>query len=128
MIINIKLNNCVSAAGSILNHLAKRGEKICASYSKPGTDWSAASIRLLLSCGCKEAMVECNATCRDLNLVLVPNPIAWIYQPTCKQSAAAGCKTSVEEFAKLWIKVPKDEDKVCADFYKGSQIMANSCN
>ena len=126
--LNIKLNNCVSAAGSILNHLAKRGEKICASYSKPGTDWSAASIRLLLSCGCKEAMVECNATCRDLNLVIVPNPSAWMCQPTCKKTAAASCKTYADEYFKLWIKVPKDENDFCADVYKGSQIMANSCN
>ena len=111
-----------------MNHLAKRGMKICASYSKPGTDWSAASIRLLLSCGCKEAMVECNATCRDLNLVQVKSPIVWSYHLTCKPTAAARCKTSVDEFAKSWIKVPKDEDKVCADFYKGTQIMADSCN
>ena len=124
--LDIKLNNCISAAGSILNYPAKRGEKICAFYAKPGTDFYSAFTRVALSCGCKDN--ACNTTCRDLNLVLVPNPIAWGCQPTCKKTAVASCKTSVDEFAKLWIKVPKDEDEFCADLYNGTQIMANSCN
>ena len=73
-------------------------------------------------------MAASTIACRDLNLDLVPNPIVWSYYLTCKPTAAASCKTSVDEFAKLWIKVPKDEDKVCADLYKGTQNMANSCN
>ena len=73
-------------------------------------------------------MAASTLACRDFNLVLVSNPIAWSYHLTCKPTAAASCKTSVDEFANLWIKVRKDEDKFCADLYKGTQIMANSCN
>ena len=111
-----------------MNHPAKRGWKICASYSKPGTDWATAFDPVYLSCGCKGDFTPFTATCRDLNLALILNPISWICQPTCKKTAAAGCKAAVDEFAKLWIKVPKGEDEYCADLYKGSQIMANSCN
>ena len=112
-----------------MNHLGKRGVNDCASYAKPGTEWSRAFIPVLLGCGCKRDLsTTCGATCRDFNLVLDPNLIAWYCQATCKKTAAASCKASVNEFFKLWIKVPKDEDKFCADLYKGSKIMANSCN
>ena len=124
--LNIKLNNCVFAAGSILNHLAKRGEFDCDGCLKPG--WAKAFVHVFPSCGCEGDIAALNVTCRDLNAALVPNQITWSYYLTCKQTAADSCKTSVDEFAKSWIKAPKDEDKVCADFYKGTQIMANSCN
>ena len=117
-----------------MNHRAKRFEKICGYYAKPGTDWARAFLPVYLSCGCNGDMMDFFdmaafiATCRDLNLLLVTNPISWIYQPTCKQTADASCKASVDDFAKLWIKVPKDGNDFCADLYKGSQIMARSCN
>ena len=111
-----------------MNHLAKRGEKDCAAYLKPGADWVSSFLHVCISCGCKGDMAASTLACRDFNLVLVSNPIAWSYHLTCKQTAAASCKTSVDEFANLWIKVRKDEDKFCVDLYKGTQIMANSCN
>ena len=114
------------AAGSILNHLAKRAEFDCAGSLKPG--WARAFLQVFSSCGCKGDMAAHTVACRDLNAALVPNPIAWHYYFTCKQTVTDSCKTSVDEFAKSWIKAPKDEDKVCADFYKGTQILADSCN
>ena len=111
-----------------MSPLAIRGAKICESYVKPGADLATAFTPVYRSCGCKGNIYACTATCRDFNLALVPNPISWTCQPTCKQTVAASCKAAVDEFAKLWIKVPKDEDEYCADLYKGSQIMANSCN
>ena len=111
-----------------MNHLPKRGEKDCAAYLKPGADWVSSFFLVCISCGCKGDMAASTVACRDLNLVQVQNPIVWSYHLTCKPTAAASCKTSVDEFAKIWIKVPKDEDEVCADVYKGTQIMANSCN
>merc|ERR1739845_53394 len=78
------------------------------------------------SCGCTRSTYT--IVCRDLDLVPIPNPIFWNFQPTCKKSISAGCKVSVEKLDKVWIKVPKDDDEICKDAYKRTKILAKSCN
>ena len=124
--LNIKLNKRVSTAGSILNHLEKRGQSECEAYIKHGSSLYDLLDQLTSSCGCHASAGS--VVCRGLDTVRIPNPIFWIFQCTCKKSISAGCKATVEKLDKVWIKVPKDDDRYCKDAYTRTKILANSCN
>ena len=95
----------------------------CDSYLKDTTT-DQVMLSIVSSCGCTLG----RPLCRDLNVVLKPDPISWPYRLTCKNTAAPACKTSVEVWTKVYKKVPPKEDKLCFDFYKETQIWAKSCN
>ena len=109
-----------------MNHLEKRGLYDCTSYIKPGSSLDDLLDRLSTSCGCH--LSASGVVCRGLDVVQITNPLFWIYQCTCKESISDGCEASVEELDKVWIKVPKDDDKICADGYKRTKTLAKSCN
>ena len=117
------------SAGSILNQLEKRGQYDCTPYIKPGSSLQELLDHLTLSCGCTSSAFAAyfSIVCRDLDVGPIPKYIYWKFQCTCKKSISAGCVDSVEELYKVWIKVPKDDDKICLDAYKRTKTLAKSC-
>ena len=109
-----------------MNHLEKRGQSECEAYIKPGSSLYELLDQLTSSCGCYASAGS--IVCRGLDVVRIPNPIFWIFQCTCKKSISDGCEAAVEELDKAWIKVPKDDDKICADGYKRTKTLAKSCD
>merc|ERR1712154_212888 len=112
-------------AGSVLDHLEKGGNSIldCVSYMKPRSDLKGLLTNFVSSCGCTAS--ASSLVCRDLEVHPQPTP-CWSYSMSCKETATAGCKTSVEELAKVWIKRPEDEDE-CLWCWIRIQNMEYSC-
>ena len=75
------------------------------------------------SCECFHPLL-----CRDLNVVRMPDPIYWDFRFTCKETATAACRNSVNEFTKIWAEVPTKDDEVCFHAYKETKLWATSCN
>ena len=74
-------------------------------------------------CGCNQS----NLQCRDLDVVPPADPNR-SYRFTCKETATVGCKAIAKLVTTIWIKVPPKDDKLCFDFYKVTEILANSCS
>ena len=106
-------------AGFIRN-LASQGP--CEQYWKDGIVLDAVMRAIGSNCECDDLM------CRDLIIVPIPHPISTHFQPTCKQTATADCKSSVQDLFHVWIKVPTKDDKKCRDLYNRIKIWATSCN
>ena len=88
-----------------------------------GIDINAVMKAIGSNCGCGDL------TCRDLIFVPIPHPISIHFQPTCKQTAMAHCKSAVQYLFHIsWIKVPTKDDKKCRDLYNRIKIWATSCN
>ena len=62
-------------------------------------------------CGCTIPASSAIPVCQDLTVNRLVKPIFWKFQCYCKNSISAGCKDSVKELDKVWIKAPKDDEK-----------------
>ena len=110
----------------MLNHLEDRGHYYCTSYLRNEYHLNELLNHLTSSCGC--TVSASTIVCRDLDVAPIKKPIFWNFQPTCKKIASDGCKAWVAELDYAWIKVPTDDDKICADAYKGTKTLAKSCS
>ena len=98
----------------------------CDSYLKDEEDREELRLSVRSSCGCSLPIPTLG--CRDLNVVSIPDPICYSFRLTCKQTATEACKTSVKEFAKIWITVPTKDDEDCFCKYKETKLVATSCS
>ena len=99
-----------------------RSMRYCDSYLKNQGYVDAILHIMVTTCGCSRI----KPLCRDLNVAPIPDAI-WPYHFTCKETATAGCKTIAKLVTTIWIKIPTKGDKVCFNFYKEDETLANSC-
>ena len=114
------ITTLISMIAGFIRNLAPQGP--CDQYLEDGIDVAALMKAIGSNCGCVYP------TCRDLNIVPITHPISYHVQFTCKQTATADCKSSVQNWFDVWIKVPTKDDKICLDFYNRTKIWATSCN
>ena len=108
-----------------MNHLEKHGEYDCTSYIEDGFYLDELLFHLTLRCGCTSPASSAVPVCQDLTVNRLVKPIFWKFQCYCKNSISAGCKESVKELDKVWIKAPKDDDKICKDAYDRTKNLAS---
>ena len=121
IVYNDRITRLISIIAGFIYNLAPQAG--CDSYLDNEVDPVEVMSSIMSNCGCDDFL------CRDLNIVPIPHPIsAYRNQYTCKQTATADCKSSVQDLFYVWIKVPTKDDKICRDLYNRTKIWATSCN
>ena len=120
IVLDHTITRLISIIAGFIRNLAPQGT--CKHYWEDGIDLDAVMKAIGSNCGCDDLM------CRDLIFVPILHPISTLFQPTCKQTATADCKSSVQDLFSVWIKVPTKDDKICFDLYSRTKIWATSCN